>query len=60
MKRIVPLLLVWISLKVSAQVKFEAEVSKATVSVNERFRVEFTMNVDGDNFEAPDFEESGF
>ncbi|WP_297515102.1 BatD family protein [Flavobacterium sp.] len=60
MKRIVTLVLLWISLTVSAQVKFEADVSKATVAVNERFRVEFTMNVDGDNFEAPDFEESGF
>ena len=39
-----------------AQVTFEAKVSKAKLGQNERLRVDFTMNKDGDNFESPDFE----
>lgn len=39
-----------------AQVQFEAKVSKNTLGVNERFRIDFMMNVDGDNFEQPNFE----
>jgi len=39
-----------------AQVQFEARVSKNTLGLNERFRVDFMMNVDGDNFEQPTFE----
>jgi hypothetical protein len=39
-----------------AQVKFEAKVSKTKLGQNERLRVDFTMNKDGDNFESPDFE----
>jgi len=50
----------WISFSLSAQIKFEATVSKSTVALNERVRVEFTMNEDGDNFVPPDFESSGF
>lgn len=41
-----------------AQVQFEAEVSKKKLGVNERLRVDFKMNKDGDNFRAPSF--SGF
>lgn len=41
-----------------AQVKFEAKVSKQRLGVNERLRVDFEMNQDGDNFRAPSF--SGF
>jgi hypothetical protein len=41
-----------------AQVKFEAKVSKTKLGVNERLRVDFEMNQDGDNFNPPDF--SGF
>ena len=40
------------------QVKFEAKVSKNNLGVNERLRVDFEMNQDGDNFSPPDF--SGF
>ncbi|WP_335967099.1 BatD family protein [Galbibacter sp. PAP.153] len=36
-------------------VKFEAKVSKDNLGVNERLRIEFTMNKDGDNFVPPDF-----
>jgi len=41
---------------VNAQVKFEAKVSKTRLGVNERLRVDFVMNEDGDNFMRPDFE----
>jgi hypothetical protein len=43
-----------------AQVQFEAKVSKNTLGVNERLRIEFSMNADGDNFVPPDFEACGF
>ena len=39
-----------------AQVQFEAKVSKTTLGLNERLRVDFTMNIDGDNFSEPSFE----
>lgn len=38
-----------------AQVKFDAKVSKNKLGVNERLRVDFEMNQDGDNFNPPDF-----
>ncbi|SFW42954.1 Oxygen tolerance [Sinomicrobium oceani] len=37
-------------------VQFEANVSKEKLGVNERLRVDFKMNKDGDNFTPPDFE----
>jgi len=39
----------------SAQVKFEAKVSKKSLGLNERLRIDFEMNKDGDNFTPPDF-----
>ncbi len=39
----------------SAQVKFEAKVSKQRLGINERLRVDFVMNKDGDNFNPPNF-----
>ncbi|HMI08157.1 MAG TPA: BatD family protein [Flavobacterium sp.] len=39
-----------------AQVQFEARVSKATLGLNERLRIDFVMNDDGDNFTPPSFE----
>lgn len=41
-----------------AQVQFEAKVSKDKLGINERLRVDFEMNEDGDNFRPPSF--SGF
>ncbi|MDA9069667.1 BatD family protein [Arenitalea sp.] len=38
-----------------AQVKFDAKVSKNKLGVNERLRIDFEMNQDGDNFNPPDF-----
>jgi hypothetical protein len=39
-----------------AQVQFEARVSKTTLGLNERLRIDFVMNIDGDNFVQPSFE----
>lgn len=39
-----------------AQVQFEARVSKNTLGLNERMRIDFFMNIDGDNFNQPSFE----
>jgi len=39
-----------------AQVKFEAKVSRNKVGINEKLRVDFEMNEDGDNFVPPSFE----
>jgi hypothetical protein len=40
----------------TAQVRFEAKVSKDKLGLNERLRVDFEMNQDGDNFNPPSFE----
>lgn len=36
-------------------VTFETKVSKKKLGINERLRVDFVMNKDGDNFEPPNF-----
>ena len=38
------------------QVEFKAEVSKNQLGANERLRIEFSMNKDGDNFTPPNFQ----
>nr|WP_073178903.1 BatD family protein [Allomuricauda flava] len=38
------------------EVSFEMKLSKQKLGINERLRVEFTMNKDGDNFNPPPFE----
>jgi len=40
---------------VFAQTTFEAKVSKKKLGKNERLRIDFKMNKDGDNFNPPDF-----
>src|SRR5690554_2803290 len=40
----------------TAQVQFDAKVSKKRLGINERLRVDFEMNQDGDNFRPPNFE----
>ncbi len=45
-----------VSTALSAQVKFEAKVSKKKLGVNERLRIDFVMNKDGDNFTPPSFQ----
>jgi len=39
----------------SDDVTFEMKLSKEKLGINERLRVEFTMNKDGDDFSPPDF-----
>ena len=39
-----------------AQVQFQTKVSKKTLGLNERLRVDFSMNKDGDNFNPPGFD----
>lgn len=41
---------------VFAQVTFETKVSKKKLGINERLRVDFEMDKDGDNFTPPSFE----
>ncbi|MCB0446319.1 MAG: protein BatD, partial [Gelidibacter sp.] len=55
-KHISILLLFLSTAMASAQVKFETKVSKSKLGVNERLRVDFEMNQNGDNFNPPDFE----
>jgi len=38
------------------EVVFEAKVSKKKLGINERLRIDFVMNKDGDNFSPPSFE----
>jgi hypothetical protein len=40
----------------SAQINFEATVSKSKLALNERLRIDFVMNQNGDNFSPPEFE----
>ena len=40
---------------IQAQVRFEAKVSREELGINERLRVDFEMNEDGDNFKPPAF-----
>lgn len=37
------------------QIEFKASPSRTSIGINEKLRVEFSMNKDGDNFTAPDF-----
>lgn len=55
-KHILLLLLLCLQAVFAQQVEFKAVPSKTTLGVNERLRVEFTMNEDGDNFNPPSFE----
>lgn len=56
MKRFIVAILLIICTSLSAQVQFEAKVSKTTLGLNERLRIDFIMNVDGDNFVQPNFD----
>lgn len=54
-KRHILLLLLTVSTLSFAQIKFEAKVSKTKLGINERLRIDFEMNKDGDNFVPPSF-----
>ncbi|OOV28572.1 BatD protein [Flavobacterium sp. LM5] len=56
MKKFIAVALFIIANPLLAQVQFEARVSKNTLALNERLRVDFIMNVDGDNFIQPSFD----
>ncbi len=55
-RNITILILVLNSLFLTSQVKFDASVSKTKLGLNERLRVDFVMNQNGDNFSPPNFE----
>ncbi|WP_299223083.1 BatD family protein [uncultured Psychroserpens sp.] len=55
MKYVSILFFVLITSITSAQITFEAKVSKTKLGINERLRIDFEMNKDGDNFNPPDF-----
>lgn len=56
LKHISILLIMLCSGILSAQdVEFVAKVSKQQLGINERLRIDFVMNQDGDNFSPPDF-----
>lgn len=48
-------LLLLLTQLLSAQVEFTAKVSKKKLGINERLRVDFVMNSEGDNFSPPAF-----
>jgi hypothetical protein len=56
MKKFIIAIVLMVCNSLLAQVQFEAKVSKNTLGINERLRVDFTMNIDGDNFSPPSFE----
>lgn len=60
MKKYFIILILFITNTLLAQVQFEAKVSKNSLGLNEKLRIDFTMNADGDNFSPPNFEASGF
>ena len=60
MKKYFIILILSITNTLLAQVQFEAKVSKNSLGLNEKLRIDFTMNADGDNFSPPNFEASGF
>ena len=58
MKKVILIISILFTNLTISQVKFEANVSKETLGINENLRVDFKMNKDGDNFTPPNF--SGF
>lgn len=55
-KNISLIVLFLVTTAATAQVQFEAKASKTTLGINERLRIDFEMNRDGDNFNPPDFD----
>lgn len=52
---IVFLLLTGIVPTIAQEVSFQAKLSKRSLGLNERLRVDFIMNKNGDNFTPPNF-----
>ncbi|WP_353777405.1 BatD family protein [Winogradskyella sp. 3972H.M.0a.05] len=55
LKPIFVCLMILSSTSLFSQVKFEAKVSKKKLGINERLRIDFEMDKDGDNFNPPSF-----
>ena len=55
-KILLAIFLLTVGLQVGAQVTFQAKVSKNRMGINERLKVSFEMNKNGDNFTPPQFE----
>ena len=55
-KILLAIFLLTIGLQVGAQVTFQAKLSKNRMGINERLKVSFEMNNNGDNFTPPQFE----
>lgn len=56
MKKYFIILILFLTNSLLAQIQFEAKVSKNSLGLNERLRVDFIMNDDGDNFTPPNFD----
>lgn len=56
MKKLLFVITVLFHVSLFAQTQFVASVSKNSLGINERLRVDFAMNEDGDNFNPPAFE----
>ena len=56
MKKYILLILLLSLQGLYAQVEFKATPSKTKLGINEKLRVEFSMNQDGDNFSPPTFQ----
>ncbi len=56
MKKFIVAIVLVVCNSLFAQVQFEAKVSKTSLGLNERLRIDFVMNMDGDNFTQPSFE----
>lgn len=54
-KKYILILICLVTQTLVAQVTFEAKVSKKKLGINERLKIEFVMNQDGDNFTPPNF-----
>lgn len=56
MKRYIIIILLFVQGVFAQAIQFEAKVNKTSVPLNEKLRIDFTMNGDGDNFVPPNFE----
>ncbi len=55
-RKLFTILLIFKSFILISQVKFDASISKSKLGLNERLRIDFVMNQNGDNFSPPNFE----
>lgn len=55
MRFLISLLCILTGVLVQAQASFDAILSRDEIGLNENLRIEFKMNVNGDNFSPPDF-----